>query len=153
MGENKSTTNHTMNTSTRTSASSHVRFQKLNLKPQKHCTKQCNVFMSNALELDPDKRLVGKKKSVTIDHIKNHAWFARFDWAACEAQTMAAPFRPNTKHANVESGKYDARDMFDMDSAEPAISKEQDAIFQDYFFISETARTMTRAGDTAAARS
>jgi serine/threonine protein kinase len=144
-GDMKTATSHsTMDTSTRTSASLATSpFKRLGIKTQQHCSKQCNNFIAALLHIEPKQRLGGT--SVLLTPIKKHPWWRkspRFDWAACEAQTMKAPFRPNTKHANVETGKYDARDMFESVPAASTISAEEDSIFEDYFFISASNKAL-----------
>jgi hypothetical protein len=58
---------------------------------------------------------------------------------------MIAPFRPNTKHANIESGKYDARDMFEgvVSGDASCLSPQENEIFKDYFFVSASLSTLS----------
>jgi serine/threonine protein kinase len=62
------------------------------IKFPSHFSEECVDLVSKLLVQDPTQRLGMQRRGV--QDIKQHAWFAGFDWIAFESRTMAAPYVP-----------------------------------------------------------
>ena len=62
------------------------------LKFPPHVSEECADLVSKLLTADPAARYGMQRRGA--QDIKEHPWYAGFDWRAFEAQTMAAPYVP-----------------------------------------------------------
>jgi len=108
----------------------------------KECTASTTVsaegkdFISGLLQLDIEPRLgtAGGSKA-----IRDHPFFAGFDFEGIKAQTIKAPFLPDVTVANCDTGANDAEEMFGggEDEKKVMFTEEQQARFKGYGFQTE----------------
>jgi len=113
----------------------------LTLKELEKCTLSDNAkdFVRNLVSLEVEGRLGTKEGSTEL---RNHAWFAGFDFEVVRNQTQKAPFLPDITVANCDTGSNDAEEMFGGMDDEKKISftPEQQAKFNGYGYNTEIAK-------------
>jgi len=71
-----------------------------------HFSKNVVDLLKKLLQGKPTKRIGSSKDGSML--IKNHPWFADFDWTALVSKTMPAPFTPDVD-SNEDLGNFDSR--------------------------------------------
>ncbi|CAG9465654.1 unnamed protein product [Pedinophyceae sp. YPF-701] len=84
------------------------RIVQCNLQIPPHVGSKCKDVILKLMNLNPMKRL--GMGTAGIDEIKQHPWFAGFNWEALSNQTLAAPFLPKI---------HDLEDTRNFDSIHP----------------------------------
>jgi serine/threonine kinase 32 len=107
-------------------------------------------FVSGLLQVASWRRIscVDGNDHTSFLWIEKHPWFKNFDWDACRAKTMPAPFVPDTSKSNCNTGNNDLLDFIDSsgdDEPTPPLQSDQDK-FAGYDYL-----TNLIPGDNSAA--
>jgi serine/threonine protein kinase len=76
-----------------------------NINFPSHFSKEAISIIKRLLQQKPTKRMGVTKGGA--DEIKQHPWFARFDWDALLQKRLRAPFVPKIK-SNIDTAHFEA---------------------------------------------
>lgn len=88
------------------------------------CSADAQDLTAKLLAVGHWERL-GRSRQDVADNLKSHAFFASIDWAALQAKTFPACFKPNVDVANCDTGTTDLADSL-MEEEEVALPAEKD---------------------------
>ena len=104
-------------------------------------------FINKCLQRKPQHRLGFNGGT---NELKNHAWFAKFDWKGLAARKLVSPFIPDIKQDNFDSNHVNNQEWKDEKAVAEAARKlaepEMQALFNGYYYNKEETKEKEEAG-------